>query len=187
MVLVLFSYVGMAPSTLLYHTVDCPSKAKTPSNVLWGKGKEGKEQNLTHILNEICFRICIFRNLPELEAEESLYPCLREIFSDNKLVTLFFGLHFCLSIYLVKFPHVCQARVRLSVTCPIFQVFLGALSFVYFAKALAEGYLKSTITQIERRFDIPSSLVGVIDGSFEIGRYCRCLVLLLCTRSSRND
>jgi solute carrier organic anion transporter family protein 1C len=48
---------------------------------------------------------------------------------------------------------------------------LGALSFVYFAKALAEGYLKSTITQIERRFDIPSSLVGVIDGSFEIGRY----------------
>ncbi|KAI4586378.1 hypothetical protein MJG53_004165 [Ovis ammon polii x Ovis aries] len=49
------------------------------------------------------------------------------------------------------------------------QVFLGALSFVYFAKALAEGYLKSTITQIERRFDIPSSLVGIIDGSFEIG------------------
>uniref|UniRef100_A0A2K6G5S0 Solute carrier organic anion transporter family member n=1 Tax=Propithecus coquereli TaxID=379532 RepID=A0A2K6G5S0_PROCO len=48
-------------------------------------------------------------------------------------------------------------------------LFLGALSFVYFAKALAEGYLKSTITQIERRFDIPSSLVGVIDGSFEIG------------------
>ncbi|KAJ8786003.1 hypothetical protein J1605_006583 [Eschrichtius robustus] len=63
-----------------------------------------------------------------------------------------------------------QAGVRLSVTCHIFQVFLGALSFVYFAKALAEGYLKSTITQIERRFDIPSSLVGVIDGSFEIGR-----------------
>ncbi|ETE66088.1 Solute carrier organic anion transporter family member 1B3, partial [Ophiophagus hannah] len=30
-------------------------------------------------------------------------------------------------------------------------------------------YLKSTITQIERRFDIPSSLVGLIDGSFEIG------------------
>ncbi|EGW00573.1 Solute carrier organic anion transporter family member 1C1 [Cricetulus griseus] len=36
-------------------------------------------------------------------------------------------------------------------------------------RALAEGYLKSTITQIERRFDIPSSLVGIIDGSFEIG------------------
>ncbi|XP_059791391.1 solute carrier organic anion transporter family member 1C1 isoform X3 [Balaenoptera ricei] len=53
--------------------------------------------------------------------------------------------------------------------CGELKVFLGALSFVYFAKALAEGYLKSTITQIERRFDISSSLVGVIDGSFEIG------------------
>ncbi|XP_055136413.2 solute carrier organic anion transporter family member 1C1 isoform X3 [Symphalangus syndactylus] len=53
--------------------------------------------------------------------------------------------------------------------CGELKVFLCALSFVYFAKALAEGYLKSTITQIERRFDIPSSLVGVIDGSFEIG------------------
>uniref|UniRef100_A0A2K6G5N2 Solute carrier organic anion transporter family member n=1 Tax=Propithecus coquereli TaxID=379532 RepID=A0A2K6G5N2_PROCO len=53
--------------------------------------------------------------------------------------------------------------------CGELKLFLGALSFVYFAKALAEGYLKSTITQIERRFDIPSSLVGVIDGSFEIG------------------
>ncbi|KAM6162086.1 solute carrier organic anion transporter family member 1C1 isoform 1-T1 [Erethizon dorsatum] len=53
--------------------------------------------------------------------------------------------------------------------CGELKVFLGGLSFVYFAKALAEGYLKSTITQIERRFDIPSSLVGVIDGSFEIG------------------
>ncbi|XP_003405728.1 solute carrier organic anion transporter family member 1C1 isoform X1 [Loxodonta africana] len=53
--------------------------------------------------------------------------------------------------------------------CGELKVFLGALSFVYFAKALTEGYLKSTITQIERRFDIPSSLVGVIDGSFEIG------------------
>lgn len=53
------------------------------------------------------------------------------------------------------------------------QIFLGALSFVYFAKALSGSYLKSTITQIERRFDIPSSLVGVIDGSFEIGMCCR--------------
>uniref|UniRef100_A0A8D3B4E3 Solute carrier organic anion transporter family member n=1 Tax=Scophthalmus maximus TaxID=52904 RepID=A0A8D3B4E3_SCOMX len=29
--------------------------------------------------------------------------------------------------------------------------------------------MKSSITQIERRFDIPSSLIGVIDGSFEMG------------------
>ncbi|XP_041441700.1 solute carrier organic anion transporter family member 1C1 [Xenopus laevis] len=56
------------------------------------------------------------------------------------------------------------------------EIFLAALCFVYFAKALAGSYLKSTITQIERRFDIPSSLVGVIDGSFEIGNL---LVILL--------
>uniref|UniRef100_A0A3Q1JCP8 Solute carrier organic anion transporter family member n=1 Tax=Anabas testudineus TaxID=64144 RepID=A0A3Q1JCP8_ANATE len=31
------------------------------------------------------------------------------------------------------------------------------------------SYVKSSVTQIERRFDIPSSLIGVIDGSFEIG------------------
>uniref|UniRef100_A0A8C8JF40 Solute carrier organic anion transporter family member n=1 Tax=Oncorhynchus tshawytscha TaxID=74940 RepID=A0A8C8JF40_ONCTS len=31
------------------------------------------------------------------------------------------------------------------------------------------SYMKSSVTQIERRFDIPSSLIGVIDGSFEIG------------------
>ncbi|XP_062990420.1 solute carrier organic anion transporter family member 1C1-like isoform X1 [Elgaria multicarinata webbii] len=53
--------------------------------------------------------------------------------------------------------------------CGGMKIFLGALSFVYFAKALSGSYLKSTITQIERRFDIPSSLVGLIDGSFEIG------------------
>uniref|UniRef100_A0A670KL12 Solute carrier organic anion transporter family member n=1 Tax=Podarcis muralis TaxID=64176 RepID=A0A670KL12_PODMU len=53
--------------------------------------------------------------------------------------------------------------------CGGMKIFLAALSFVYFAKALSGSYLKSTITQIEKRFDIPSSLVGLIDGSFEIG------------------
>ncbi|XP_068134121.1 solute carrier organic anion transporter family member 1C1 isoform X2 [Hyperolius riggenbachi] len=53
--------------------------------------------------------------------------------------------------------------------CSGLKVFLFAMCFVYFAKALSGSYLKSTITQIERRFEIPSSLVGVIDGSFEIG------------------
>uniref|UniRef100_A0A8K9UGX3 Solute carrier organic anion transporter family member n=1 Tax=Oncorhynchus mykiss TaxID=8022 RepID=A0A8K9UGX3_ONCMY len=48
-------------------------------------------------------------------------------------------------------------------------MFLVALSFAYFAKALSGSYMKSTITQLERRFDIPSYLTGVIDGSFEIG------------------
>ncbi|KAM4569496.1 solute carrier organic anion transporter family member 1C1-like [Odontesthes bonariensis] len=49
------------------------------------------------------------------------------------------------------------------------KLFLVSLAFVYFAKAFCGAYLKSSITQIERRFDIPSSLIGVIDGSFEMG------------------
>ncbi|KAA0720767.1 Solute carrier organic anion transporter family member 1C1 [Triplophysa tibetana] len=49
------------------------------------------------------------------------------------------------------------------------KMFLVALSFAYFAKSLSGSYMKSTITQLERRFDIPSYLIGVIDGSFEIG------------------
>ncbi|XP_043093075.1 solute carrier organic anion transporter family member 1C1-like isoform X2 [Puntigrus tetrazona] len=36
-------------------------------------------------------------------------------------------------------------------------------------EAFQGSYMKSSITQIERRFDIPSSLIGFIDGSFEIG------------------
>ncbi|XP_041710039.1 solute carrier organic anion transporter family member 1C1-like [Coregonus clupeaformis] len=48
-------------------------------------------------------------------------------------------------------------------------LFLVSLSFVYFAKAFGGSYMKSSITQIERRFDIPSSLIGFIDGSFEMG------------------
>uniref|UniRef100_A0AAR2L848 Solute carrier organic anion transporter family member n=1 Tax=Pygocentrus nattereri TaxID=42514 RepID=A0AAR2L848_PYGNA len=49
------------------------------------------------------------------------------------------------------------------------QLFLFSMSFVGFAKAFQGSYMKSSITQIERRFDIPSSFIGVIDGSFEIG------------------
>ncbi|CAB1333781.1 unnamed protein product [Coregonus sp. 'balchen'] len=48
-------------------------------------------------------------------------------------------------------------------------LFLVSLSFVYFAKDFGGSYMKSSITQIERRFDIPSSLIGFIDGSFEMG------------------
>uniref|UniRef100_A0A8C7XNA3 Solute carrier organic anion transporter family member n=1 Tax=Oryzias sinensis TaxID=183150 RepID=A0A8C7XNA3_9TELE len=44
-----------------------------------------------------------------------------------------------------------------------------SLAFAYFAKAFGGAYMKSSITQIERRFDIPSSLTGVIDGGFEMG------------------
>ncbi|KAL2093951.1 hypothetical protein ACEWY4_011263 [Coilia grayii] len=53
--------------------------------------------------------------------------------------------------------------------CVCVCIFLAALSFAYFAKALSGSYMKSTITQLERRFDIPSYLIGIIDGSFEIG------------------
>ncbi|MEQ2237270.1 hypothetical protein ILYODFUR_021504 [Ilyodon furcidens] len=55
--------------------------------------------------------------------------------------------------------------------CTSLRMFLVALSFAYFAKALSGSYMKSTITQLERRFDIPSYLIGVIDGSFEIGEF----------------
>uniref|UniRef100_A0A665UL25 Solute carrier organic anion transporter family member n=1 Tax=Echeneis naucrates TaxID=173247 RepID=A0A665UL25_ECHNA len=53
--------------------------------------------------------------------------------------------------------------------CLYLQMFLAALSFAYFAKALSGSYMKSTITQLERRFDISSYLIGIIDGSFEVG------------------
>ncbi|XP_053506178.1 solute carrier organic anion transporter family member 1C1 isoform X1 [Ictalurus furcatus] len=53
--------------------------------------------------------------------------------------------------------------------CSGLKMFLVALSFAYFSKALSGSYMKSTITQLERRFDIPSYLIGIIDGSFEMG------------------
>uniref|UniRef100_A0A8C4DNG0 Solute carrier organic anion transporter family member n=1 Tax=Dicentrarchus labrax TaxID=13489 RepID=A0A8C4DNG0_DICLA len=63
-------------------------------------------------------------------------------------------------------------QFQLNTCCVCFlcvQLFLASLAFVYFAKAFGGAYMKSSITQIERRFDIPSSLIGVIDGSFEMG------------------
>uniref|UniRef100_A0A671QV76 Solute carrier organic anion transporter family member n=1 Tax=Sinocyclocheilus anshuiensis TaxID=1608454 RepID=A0A671QV76_9TELE len=48
-------------------------------------------------------------------------------------------------------------------------IFIVALSFAYFSKTLSGTYMKSAITQIERRFDLSSSVVGLIDGSFEMG------------------
>lgn len=53
--------------------------------------------------------------------------------------------------------------------CTLVKLFLPSLSFACFAKAFGGAYMKSAITQIERRFDIPSSHSGVIDGSFEMG------------------
>uniref|UniRef100_A0A8D0CWK4 Solute carrier organic anion transporter family member n=1 Tax=Sander lucioperca TaxID=283035 RepID=A0A8D0CWK4_SANLU len=48
-------------------------------------------------------------------------------------------------------------------------LFIVALSFASFSKALAGTYMKSSITQIERRFDLSSMHIGLIDGSFEMG------------------
>ncbi|XP_006121345.2 solute carrier organic anion transporter family member 1C1-like [Pelodiscus sinensis] len=49
------------------------------------------------------------------------------------------------------------------------KLFLGALAFSFFAKGFSGSYMNSMSTQIERRFEIPSSIVGLIDGSFELG------------------
>ncbi|XP_068611581.1 solute carrier organic anion transporter family member 1C1 [Brachionichthys hirsutus] len=49
------------------------------------------------------------------------------------------------------------------------KMFIAALSFAYFSKALTGTYMKSSITQIERRFDLSSTHIGLIDGSFEMG------------------
>ncbi|KAG8513820.1 Solute carrier organic anion transporter family member 1B3 [Galemys pyrenaicus] len=48
-------------------------------------------------------------------------------------------------------------------------MYLVSLSFCFIAKALGFSVMKSSITQIERRFEIPSSTAGLIDGSFEMG------------------
>ncbi|CAL8318736.1 unnamed protein product [Lota lota] len=62
-----------------------------------------------------------------------------------------------------------DTKPRREACCSKLKLFLVSLSFVYFSKAFGGSYMKSSVTQIERRFDIPSSLSGVIDGSFEIG------------------
>ncbi|XP_063785484.1 LOW QUALITY PROTEIN: solute carrier organic anion transporter family member 1A2-like [Pseudophryne corroboree] len=62
-------------------------------------------------------------------------------------------------------PVPAQKRCRVSKL----HVFIFALSLSYVTKNVAFSYARSMITQIERRFNIPSSLVGVIDSSFDIG------------------
>ncbi|XP_057225485.1 solute carrier organic anion transporter family member 1C1 isoform X1 [Malurus melanocephalus] len=87
----------------------------------------------------------------------------------SKENTRFFSNNTILPVDRSSFKSESSASKDKQSCCGGIKIFLGALSFVYFAKALSGSYLKSTITQIERRFDIPSSLVGIIDGSFEIG------------------
>uniref|UniRef100_A0A3Q3WH44 Solute carrier organic anion transporter family member n=1 Tax=Mola mola TaxID=94237 RepID=A0A3Q3WH44_MOLML len=62
-----------------------------------------------------------------------------------------------------------ESKKTREACCSKLKLFLASLAFAYFSKAFCGAYMKSSITQIERRFDIPSSLIGVIDGSFEMG------------------
>ncbi|KAL7827860.1 hypothetical protein AOLI_G00310120 [Acnodon oligacanthus] len=52
---------------------------------------------------------------------------------------------------------------------PNLKMFICVLAFCNFTKSLSGSYTKTTIPQIERRFGVPSSVVGIIDGSFEMG------------------
>ncbi|KAM4820459.1 LOW QUALITY PROTEIN: solute carrier organic anion transporter family member 1A2 [Thomomys bottae] len=56
------------------------------------------------------------------------------------------------------------------------KMFLLALTSAYISKTLSGSYMNSMLTQIERQFNIPTSLVGFINGSFEIGN----LLLIIC-------
>ncbi|XP_076796887.1 solute carrier organic anion transporter family member 1A5-like isoform X3 [Arvicanthis niloticus] len=49
------------------------------------------------------------------------------------------------------------------------QMFLMALTWAYISKSLSGAYVSSMLIQIERQFGIPTSIVGLISGSFEIG------------------
>uniref|UniRef100_A0A8D0BR63 Solute carrier organic anion transporter family member n=1 Tax=Salvator merianae TaxID=96440 RepID=A0A8D0BR63_SALMN len=53
--------------------------------------------------------------------------------------------------------------------CNGLKAFLAALAFVNFTKGFAGIMMKSSFTQLERRFGISSSTAGFVDGSFEMG------------------
>ncbi|KAG1953470.1 solute carrier organic anion transporter family member 1C1 [Pimephales promelas] len=65
--------------------------------------------------------------------------------------------------------HIPEKEAPRDPCCSSLKIFIVALSFAYFSKTLCGTYMKSAITQIERRFDLSSSAVGLVDGSFEMG------------------
>ncbi|KAJ7427119.1 solute carrier organic anion transporter family member 1C1-like protein [Willisornis vidua] len=125
--------------------------------------------NLTYFKGQ-CSEVYQWQNnwrLSEIIERDKTEDTIMEISSKEN--TCFFSNNPILPVDRSSFKSESSASKEKQSCCGGIKIFLGALSFVYFAKALSGSYLKSTITQIERRFDIPSSLVGVIDGSFEIG------------------
>ncbi|XP_055990598.1 solute carrier organic anion transporter family member 1B1-like isoform X2 [Sorex fumeus] len=71
--------------------------------------------------------------------------------------------------HLDKSAEIQSSKERKSKCCNGFKMFLVALSLSYICKTLGGVVMKSSIIQIERRFEISSSVVGLIDGSFEMG------------------
>lgn len=51
------------------------------------------------------------------------------------------------------------------------KMFILVLAFACFSKSMTATHMKSSITQIERHFDISTTHVGLIDGSFEMGTF----------------
>lgn len=58
-------------------------------------------------------------------------------------------------------------------------MFLLATTCAYVSKALSGVYMNSMLTQIERQFDIPTAIVGLINGSFEIGESFLHLLIII--------
>ncbi|XP_049991214.1 solute carrier organic anion transporter family member 1A5-like isoform X2 [Alexandromys fortis] len=57
-----------------------------------------------------------------------------------------------------------------GVTCfSKMKIFLLALTVAYIVKSISANYMISMLTHIERQFNIPTSVVGLINGSFETG------------------
>ena len=68
-------------------------------------------------------------------------------------------------------PNACIAMAKvLTRSLVLFQVFVFLLSLlVTLQQALSSGYLNSVITTIEKRYEIPSSISGIIASMYEIG------------------
>lgn len=91
-----------------------------------GEGKEGKGQSSTSVLNEICFRICIFSNLSLRLNEAGTHAWENSLVVTSLLPC--FGFAF-LSVYLVTFQFVCQARIKTKCDLSYFPGIFGCLVF----------------------------------------------------------